>query len=155
MSLTLYARSGQWITPPAGMQDLRLIPDSEKSAHPAPAGKHFYSDEEKEIMRNEPERFLQYRKAVDSAMQASFPIFIRDSPFHDWAIGMMTDMIKQRIGGGRPDLEELFIPKFSPGCRRNTVRKMLCFPLCIAKYHADSSQLSAWRGVPRISHSRP
>ena len=73
-------------------------------------------------MRNDPERFLQYRKAVDSAMQATFPIFIRDSPFHDWAIGMMTDMIKQRIGGGRPDLEELFIPKFSPGCRRNTVR---------------------------------
>ena len=83
-------------------------------------------------MRNDTERFLQYRKAVDSAMQANFPIFIRDSPFHDWAIGIMTDMIKQRIGGGRPDLEELFIPKFSPGCRRNTVRGLLCF---VPMYH--------------------
>lgn len=109
------------------MQDVRVIPDSDKSAHPAPAGKHFYSREEKEIMRNDPERFLRYRKTVDSAMQASFPIFIRDSPFHDWAMGMMTDMIKQRIGGGRPDLEELFIPKFSPGCRRNTVRELFCY----------------------------
>lgn len=72
-------------------------------------------------MRTDPERFLAYRKGVDSAMQASFPIFIRESPFHDWAMAMMTDMIKQRIGAGRPDLEELFIPKFSPGCRRNTV----------------------------------
>ena len=120
-SLTLYARSGQWITPPAGMQDIRVIPNSDKSAHPAPAGKHFYSDEEKEVMRSDPERFLKYRKAVDSAMQERFPIFIRNSQFHDWAIMMMTDMIKKRIGAGRPDLERLFIPSFSPGCRRNTV----------------------------------
>ena len=72
-------------------------------------------------MRSDPKRFLEYRKAVDSAMQERFPIFLRDSPFHDWAIAMMTDMIKGRIGEGRPDLEELFIPTFSPGCRRNTV----------------------------------
>ncbi|KAL8919728.1 MAG: hypothetical protein Q9172_004841 [Xanthocarpia lactea] len=120
-SLTLFSRSGQWITPPAGMQDIRVIPDSEHSAHPAPAGKHFYTNEEKEVMRTDPERFLKYRKGVDSAMQASFPIFIRESAFHDWAIAMMTDMIKQRIGEGRPDLEKLFIPSFSPGCRRNTL----------------------------------
>ncbi|KAL9638316.1 MAG: hypothetical protein Q9164_001621 [Protoblastenia rupestris] len=119
-SLTLYARSGQWITPPAGMQDIRVIPNSDKSAHPAPAGKHFYSDEEKEVMRSDPEKFLKYRKAVDSAMQERFPIFIRNSQLHDWAIVMMTDMIKKRIGAGRPDLERLFIPSFSPGCRRNT-----------------------------------
>ena len=72
-------------------------------------------------MRSNPDKFLKYRKGVDSAMQANFPIFIRHSPFHDWAIGAMTEMIKQRIGPGRPDLEEFFIPKFSPGCRRNTV----------------------------------
>ena len=72
-------------------------------------------------MRSDPERFLKYRKAVDSATQEGFPIFIRDSQLHDQAIAMMTDMIKQRIGAGRPDLEELFIPSFSPGCRRNTV----------------------------------
>ncbi|KAL9594849.1 MAG: hypothetical protein Q9179_005218 [Wetmoreana sp. 5 TL-2023] len=119
-SLTLFSRSGQWITPPVGMQDLRVIPNSEHSAHPAAAGKHFYTDEEKEVMRTDPERFLAYRKGVDSASQASFPIFIRDSSFHDWAMAMMTNMIKQRIGPGRPDLEELFIPKYSPGCRRNT-----------------------------------
>ena len=103
------------------MQDIRVIPDSEHSAHPAPAGKHFYTDKEKEVMRTDPEKFLKYRKGVDSAMQASFPIFIRQSAFHDWAITMMTDTIKQRIGEGRPDLEKLFIPSFSPGCRRNTV----------------------------------
>ncbi|KAL9005333.1 MAG: hypothetical protein Q9188_001897, partial [Gyalolechia gomerana] len=101
-SFTLFSRSGQWITPPAGMQDIRVIPDSEYSSHPAPAGKHFYTHEEKEVMRNDPERFLKYRKGVDSAMQASFPIFLRDSLFHDHAIAMMTCMIKQRIG---PDVE--------------------------------------------------
>lgn len=120
-SFTLFSRSGQWITPPAGMQDIRVIPDSEYSSHPAPAGKHFYTHEGKEVMRNDPERFLKYRKGVDSAMQASFPIFLRDSQFHDHAITMMTCMIKQHIGPGRPDLEQLFIPLFSPGCRRNTV----------------------------------
>ncbi|KAL8638433.1 MAG: hypothetical protein Q9228_004413 [Teloschistes exilis] len=124
-SLTLFSRSGQWITPPAGMQDIRVIPDSEHSAHPAPAGKHFYTNEEKEVMRTDPERFLKYRKGVDSAMQASFPIFIRESAFHDWAIAMMTDMIKQRIGAGRPDLEELFIPSFSPGLGKVSSKRLL------------------------------
>ncbi|KAL8940818.1 MAG: hypothetical protein Q9216_002607 [Gyalolechia sp. 2 TL-2023] len=119
-SFTLFSRSGQWITPPAGMQDIRVIPDSELSSHPAPAGKHFYTREEKAVMRTDPERFLKYRKGVDSAMQANFPIFLRTSLFHDHAMVMMTEMIKQRIGPGRPDLERLFIPSFSPGCRRNT-----------------------------------
>ncbi|KAL9595235.1 MAG: hypothetical protein Q9219_006569 [cf. Caloplaca sp. 3 TL-2023] len=96
-AFTLFSRSGQWITPPAGMQDLRVIPNSEHSAHPAPAGKHFYTEEEKTILRENPERFLNYRKCVDSAMQATFPIFIRESPFHDWAMTMMTEMIKQHV----------------------------------------------------------
>ena len=130
---TLFARQGQWITPPAGYQDLRLIPDSDKSAVSAPAGMHFYSLEEKEIMRNDSDGFLEYRKKVDSAMQATFPIFLRESPMHDMAIAMMTDIIKKRIGEGRPDLEELYIPKYSPGCRRPTVRS---FPYIYASYRA-------------------
>ena len=72
-------------------------------------------------MRTDSERFLQYRKNVDGAMQANFPIFLRDSPMHDMATKMIRDMIKQRIGEGRPELEKLYIPNYSPGCRRPTV----------------------------------
>lgn len=127
------------------MQDIRVIPDSDESAMPAPAGKHYYTETEKEVMRNDPARFLKYRKAVDSAMQERFPIFIRNSPFHDWAIGMMTGMIKQRIGPGRPDLEELFIPNFSPGCRRNTVCKFQAcgYDLAWRKLGADYNTIKA------------
>ena len=128
-SFTLYTRTAQWITPGAGMQDIRIIPNSDKSAHPAAAGKHFYSEEEKHILRTDATRFLEYRKAVDSAMQERFPIFFREGQMHDIVRQMITDMVKQRIGPGRPDLEELFIPDFSPGCRRNTV-SLIWAPHC-------------------------
>ncbi|KAL2862203.1 flavin-containing monooxygenase [Aspergillus lucknowensis] len=119
-SLTVFIRSTQWIVPPAAIQDLRVFPDDpERSAQPAPAGKHSYTEDEKILFRSDPERFLQYRKAVDGVMQERFPIFLRHHPLH----GETRDMIREMVAGqfkGRPDLAKLFTPDFSPGCRRPT-----------------------------------
>ncbi|KAI3194517.1 hypothetical protein CBS147311_8552 [Penicillium roqueforti] len=105
----------------AAFQDLRLFPDEpEKSAPPAPAGSHFYTEAEKEVFRNDPARFLQYRKSVDGVMQERFPIFLRDHPMHDMTTEMISQMIKARVGPDRQDLAKLFTPDFSPGCRRPT-----------------------------------
>lgn len=121
-SLSVFVRSTQWIVPPAAFQDLRLFPDEpEKSAPPAPAGSHFYTEAEKEVFRNDPARFLQYRKSVDGVMQERFPIFLRDHPMHDMTTEMISQMIKARVGPDRQDLAKLFTPDFSPGCRRPTV----------------------------------
>ncbi|CAG8904552.1 unnamed protein product [Penicillium egyptiacum] len=120
-SLSVFVRSTQWIVPPAALQDLRLFPDEpDKSAPPAPAGKHFFTEDEKEVFRTDPARFLQYRKAVDGVMQERFPIFLRNHPLHDMTIEMITQMIKARVGPDREDLIKLFTPDFSPGCRRPT-----------------------------------
>ena len=118
----MFVRSTQWIVPPAAWQDLRLFPDDpERSAMPAPLGKHFYTEAEKEVFRTDPARFLQYRKAVDGVMQERFPIFLRHHPLHDMTTEMITQMIQSRVGPAREDIAQLFTPTFSPGCRRPTV----------------------------------
>ncbi|KAL4993015.1 cyclohexanone monooxygenase [Aspergillus recurvatus] len=120
-SLAVFVRSTQWIVPPAAWQDLRVFPDEpEKSALPAPAGKHFYTEHEKALFRSNPERFLEYRKAVDGVMQERFPIFLRHHPQREASIAMVKELLKDRLGADRDDLIELFTPAFSPGCRRPT-----------------------------------
>ena len=44
-------------------------------------------------MRTDSKKFLKYCNGVDSAMQANFPIFIRQSVFHDWVVAIITDTI--------------------------------------------------------------
>ncbi|KAJ5150457.1 uncharacterized protein N7500_010646 [Penicillium coprophilum] len=119
-SLTVFIRSTQWIVPPAAFQDLRVFPDDpEKSAKPAPAGKHLYTEDEKTLFRTDPERFLKYRKAVDGVMQERFPIFLRQHPLHESTKPMIRELVRQQFGD-RDDLVKLFTPDFSPGCRRPT-----------------------------------
>ncbi|KAI1502626.1 cyclohexanone monooxygenase [Biscogniauxia marginata] len=121
-SLTLFARTVQWITPPLGMQDLRVpgTEDTPESQAPNTRGKHVYSEAEKRAMRIDPVGFLRYRKGVDQILQRWFGIFIRDSPIHDEAIRVMSSSIRERFGDDKKELADFFIPKFSPGCRRNT-----------------------------------
>ncbi|KAL2802551.1 cyclohexanone monooxygenase [Aspergillus granulosus] len=119
-ALTVFIRTTQWIVPPAAFQDLRVFPDDPaKSAKPAPAGKHFYTEDEKALFRSDPEKFLAYRKAVDGIMQERFPIFLRHHPLHAATIPMIKEQVQKQFGE-RQDLAHMFTPDFSPGCRRPT-----------------------------------
>ena len=105
-----------------GSQDVKILPaDSEQASKPAAAGKHKYTEAEKEKMRTDPEAFLKYRKEVDGALQKGFSVFLRGSELNIMAKKGMAEMIRARIGPGHEDLKEKFIPKWSPGCRRMTV----------------------------------
>ena len=105
-----------------GNQDVRILAnDSDKATKPGAAGKHQFTDEEKEKLRTDPEAFLKYRKEVDGALQKTFSVFLRGSELSIAAKKGMTEMTHARIGEGREDLKEMFVPKFSPGCRRMTV----------------------------------
>ncbi|KAF6228775.1 hypothetical protein HO173_011622 [Letharia columbiana] len=120
-SLTVFARNSTWIAPQMGSQDVKILPpDSEQTSKPAAAGKHQYTEEEKEKMRTDPEAFLKYRKEVDGALQKGFSVFLRGSDLNVMAKKGMAEMIRARIGPGHEDLKEKFIPKWSPGCRRMT-----------------------------------
>lgn len=116
---------------------------------PAPAGKHFYTEDEKQVFRTDPERFLEYRKAVDGVMQERFPIFLRNHPMHDVTTEMITQMISSRVGPDRQDLKKLFTPDFSPGCRRPTVCHLYyCFLSIVG------ADLTAWGRIPRSADGR-
>ncbi|KAH8159956.1 hypothetical protein CIB48_g8289 [Xylaria polymorpha] len=121
-SLTLFARNIQWITPPLGLQDIRVpgVEDVSGTQAPGSLGTHRYTEAEKRAMRDDPAGFLSYRKTVDQILQRWFGVFIRDSPVQQEAVRLMTMSIRERFGGDHEELAEKFIPDFGPGCRRNT-----------------------------------
>lgn len=121
-SLTLFARSVQWLTPPLGLQEIR-VPGlaAEEVQLPGTLGKHFYTDAEKQALRNNPEGLLDYRKKVDQELQRWFGVFLRDSPLSAMARQAMADGIRTRFGPQHANLADSFVPDFGPGCRRNTV----------------------------------
>lgn len=123
-SLTLFARSVQWITPPLGYQEIRVpgVDDAEVPELTASGGgRHTYTSAEKKALRDDPNAFLQYRKTVDQILQRWFNIFKRDTPERGFAVQEMTKTIRARFGDQHAELANYFVPEFSPGCRRNTV----------------------------------
>ncbi|CAH0054701.1 unnamed protein product [Clonostachys solani] len=120
-SLTLFARSIQWLTPPLGLQEI-TVPgvEANQARLPGPLGKHLYTDVEKQAMRDNPEALLQYRKEVDMELQRWFGVFLRDSTLSSGAMQVMAEGIRARFGPENQELAESFVPDFGPGCRRNT-----------------------------------
>lgn len=52
-----------------GSQDVKILPpDSEQASKPTAAGKHQYTEGEKEKMRTDHEAFLKSRKEIDGAL---------------------------------------------------------------------------------------
>ena len=132
-SLAVFARNQAWIAPQMGNQDVKILPnDSEKATKPGAAGKHKFTEEEKEKLRTDPDAFLKYRKEVDGALQKTFSVFLRGSELNIAAKKGMTELTHARIGEGHEDLKEMFVPKFSPGCRRMTVSSPRCVVLGLA-----------------------
>ena len=114
-----------------GSQDVKILPDdSDKATKPAAAGKHQFTEEEKEKLRTDPEAFLKYRKEVDGALQKTFSVFLRGSALNIEVKKGLKAMIHGRIGEGHEDLKEKFVPEWSPGCRRMTVNTFPQLTLC-------------------------
>lgn len=127
-SLTLFARSVQWITPPLGYQEIRVpgVDDAEvPELTDSGGGRHTYTSAEKKALRDDPNAFLQYRKTVDQILQRWFNIFKRGTPEGGFAVQEMTKAIRTRFGDEHAELADYFVPEFSPGCRRNTVSLLL------------------------------
>jgi hypothetical protein len=87
---------------------------------PAAAGKHHFVEEEKQVLRSDPQALLDYRKKLESSLTQLFPAFLRGSPVNE----MFKQQMQQVIGAQLGDNEEMrsaFLPSWSPGCRRITV----------------------------------
>ena len=97
------------------VDDQKIDPNGQA---PAAAGKYHNIASEKRKIRTDAEFHLAYRKKLESAMAARFPMFFRRSAYNKAATECMTESMLKKTGPGNELLKGKFIPKWSPGCRR-------------------------------------
>jgi hypothetical protein len=118
--LTVFMRNNTWIAPQIASDDQAVAEDGDI---PAPAGKHFYTNKEKERFRSDPEFHREYRKRLESGVAKGFGRYIRGSQMNLEARKAMRESMLQKIGEGHEELKKNLIPNWSPGCRRLTVSR--------------------------------
>lgn len=116
--VNVFMRNQTYIGPQIGtsVSNKEADPDA---MDPQAAGKHSYTEKEKQRFRDDPEYHLKYRRAVERSVVTGFGMFYRGSELNIAAKKYMQDSMAQRLGN-RDDLKERFIPEWSPGCRRLT-----------------------------------
>ncbi|KAF2432170.1 FAD/NAD(P)-binding domain-containing protein [Tothia fuscella] len=116
--LSVFIRNQMYIGPQMGLgvSNKEADPDA---ADPSAAGKHKYTEKEKERFRRDPEYFLQYRQQVERKLSGLFWIFYRSSEENLAAKKHMQELMSAELGV-REDIKKALIPNWSPGCRRYT-----------------------------------
>jgi hypothetical protein len=102
-----FTRSSTWIAQPIGL-DLAQGKDQQP-----------YTDIEKELFRENPEMFLEYRKRLEHNFASGFKVMIKDSKDNQMAQHYMTGLMKERLKND-PKLCKMLIPDWPVGCRRLT-----------------------------------
>ncbi|ORY17468.1 hypothetical protein BCR34DRAFT_621904 [Clohesyomyces aquaticus] len=122
--LTAFMRSVTWISPPIGesiLDESKKAAMKKSGATTQPYGKqYFYTEEEKRRFKEDPEYLVQYRRQLESSVNAVFDMFIRGSEISQAAEVTMREEMERRIGPGHEELKERLIPSWPPGCRRIT-----------------------------------
>lgn len=88
---------------------------------------HHYTATQRARFQDEPEALLSFRKEVEMEMAKMFPSSLKDSPEALESRRYLTAYMEQMIGSSHRKLGEL-IPKWTPGCRRTSVRGALAAP---------------------------
>ena len=128
--LTAFMRSVTWISPVVGDSDL----EAEKARHKSDSDRatqaredlikqYWYTEEDKQRFRDDPEYLLLYRKKLESAVNSLFDMFVSGSDVSKGAEEMMRAEMNRRIGPGHEELKKRLIPTWSPGY-------VLCSVLC-------------------------
>ena len=117
--VSIFMRNQTYIGPQIGSNISNKEADPE-AMDPLAAGKHQYTEKEKERFRQDPEYHLKYRRAVERAVVSGFRIFYRGSEANLEARSLMQNAMRDKIGPGHEELKARFIPEWSPGCRRLT-----------------------------------
>jgi cation diffusion facilitator CzcD-associated flavoprotein CzcO len=116
--LTVFLRNQTYIGPQIGssISNMEADPDAKE---PGAAGRHTYTEKEKQRFRDDPEYHLKYRRAIEKAVVGGFRAFYRGSQANLTAKETMQVTMSAKLSA-RPDLAKKFIPSWSPGCRRLT-----------------------------------
>ncbi|KAL9618208.1 MAG: hypothetical protein Q9160_007042 [Pyrenula sp. 1 TL-2023] len=104
-----FIRSPLWIAPSQGFVD----PKNEGPTN------FYYTQEEKERFRKDPDMFLEYRKRIESDMNRTFDTFLKDGSKQQSALVEFAKLMKKRLGGNEK-LAAALTPTYGVGCRRLT-----------------------------------
>jgi cation diffusion facilitator CzcD-associated flavoprotein CzcO len=132
--VSVFMRNVTYIaTPIGGVDNKEADPEA---MDPGAAGKHQYSEKEKQKFRDDPEYHLEYRKKVERGVASMFRMFLRGTPQNQGAKQFLQASMAQKLGD-REDLKKRFIPEWSPGCRRLVSAEKLSRGFCSADRQAS------------------
>jgi cation diffusion facilitator CzcD-associated flavoprotein CzcO len=122
--LTTFMRSVTWISPPVGGnildEERKKAGEDKVDESRVPHAQHYYTEEEIERFRSDPEYHLHYRRTLEGSVNKLFDMFINGSDASVGAEKLMRAEMERRIGPGHETLKEKLIPSWPPGCRRIT-----------------------------------
>ncbi|TKA76661.1 hypothetical protein B0A55_02597 [Friedmanniomyces simplex] len=117
-SVTVFMRKPTYIAPQFGANITNKEADPD-AMDPAAAGKHQYTEKEKQRFRDYPDYHLDYRKKVEGSIVGGWDMFNKGTDLNVRVREFMQNQMRDRLGD-RDDLKEKIIPTWSPGCRRLT-----------------------------------
>ncbi|KAL4819975.1 hypothetical protein BDW67DRAFT_181685 [Aspergillus spinulosporus] len=108
-TLTCFIRSQSWVTASFGQR------------FAGKGGTNFkYSEKQKQILRTDPERYLAYRKKIESELNSRFRFILNGSKEQAEARAAAERDMRTRLAK-KPEIADLIIPtNFAVGCRRPT-----------------------------------
>ncbi|KAJ8115890.1 hypothetical protein ONZ43_g4563 [Nemania bipapillata] len=109
--LSCFVRSKTWITNPFGdvvMAKLGLNPK-----------KFEISLEQRQEFSQNPDKFFEFRKAVELDGNTSHEVTLRDSDMQRGGLALFRQEMQRRLSP-KPEIAEFLIPSFGIGCRRPT-----------------------------------
>jgi cation diffusion facilitator CzcD-associated flavoprotein CzcO len=80
---------------------------------------YYYSEEEKQAFRNNPEQLKEYRKRIQAASNKAFDMFVKNSTAQEQGKKQTSDMMRGKLNHN-DDLASKLIPDYEVGCRRAT-----------------------------------
>ncbi|KAK4494990.1 hypothetical protein PRZ48_014346 [Zasmidium cellare] len=116
--LTVFIRNQTYIASQFGSNITNTEADPE-AMDPAAAGKHHYTEKEKQRFRDDPAYLTEYRRRMERSIMTGWDMFIRGTELNVKFKEYTQTQMKTRLGE-RDDLKERMIPTWSPGCRRLT-----------------------------------
>ncbi|KXS99265.1 hypothetical protein AC578_6211 [Pseudocercospora eumusae] len=141
--LSVFMRNVTYIAPPFGanITNTEADPDAQD---PAAAGKHHYTEREKQKFREDPQYLQDYRTRMEKSFAAGWDMFYRGSALNVKFKEFVQSSMRERLGH-REDLQAKLIPDWSPGCRRLTPGEGYLEALTRDNVHA------VWGEISRIT----
>lgn len=130
-AMTCFLRSSSWITAGFGQR------------FAGPNGTNFeYSEAQKEVFKNDPVKYLKYRKCIESELNVRFKFILNGSVEQANARKFAEEDMRRRLAK-KPEIADVLVPKdYAVGCRRPTPGNGYLEALCEDNVEVVSDSIS-------------